>query len=164
MARQVLAGCRTPVKFLGAGNGSAHGIDLPNDYSRLVLFANQILDGSGQPGFLKDMPPRDAPGGAASRGATVSRGPAVGRRDTAGLGLRARRPGARGPTARFHRHCRALLMLHLGQVHTLPGLVPAGVVLRVPRSTIAFRERVPAEVRACPGRGSPGVNPRNRDM
>jgi len=61
MARQVLAGCRTPGAFLGPGNGSAHGIDLPNDYSRLVLFANQIREGSRLPGVLLGTPPASLP-------------------------------------------------------------------------------------------------------
>ena len=50
MARQVPAGCRTPGNLLGACSGSAHGIDLRNDHSRLVRFATQIPDGSRQPG------------------------------------------------------------------------------------------------------------------
>ena len=41
------------------------------------------------------------------------------------------------------------------QVHTLPGPAPAGVVPRVPRSTLAFRERRDAAARARLGQGSP---------
>jgi len=40
------------------------------------------------------------------------------------------------------------------QVHTLPGPAPAGVVPRVPRSTLAFRERGDAAARARLGQGS----------
>ena len=61
MARQVMAGCRTPGKLLGPGNGSANGIDLPNDYCRLVLFANQVLDGTRHPGYLSSVPPAVLP-------------------------------------------------------------------------------------------------------
>jgi len=61
MAKEVMAGCRTPGGLLARGNGACNGIDLPNDHCRLILFANQIMEGTRLPGFLTDVPPAVLP-------------------------------------------------------------------------------------------------------
>ena len=117
--------------------------------------------GPGSPA-LDSHAPSNAPRGAAARSATARCGPAVGRwgagrrwaGGTQSASVRERQPGARGPAARPQRHCRAPLVPPVGQVHTLPGPAPAGVVPRVPRSTLAFRERRDAAARARLGQGS----------
>jgi len=117
--------------------------------------------GPGSPA-LDSHAPSNAPRGAAARSATARCGPAVGRwgagrrwaGGTQSASVRERQPGSRGPAARPQRHRRAPLVPPVVQVHTLPGPAPAGVVPRVPRSTLAFRERRDAAARARLGQGS----------
>jgi len=86
-------------------------------------------------------------------GWAVGRGPAVGWGHTVGLGPRTATRSARArraPPTTLSRPSSATCR----QVHTLPGPAPAGVVPRVPRSTLAFRERRDAAARARLGQGS----------